>query len=64
MQWEEEEVVTYLERHWPRLYHSRLFQGMRAVVLSDAFQWGALHPHEHVHACVGNSRCHADAEYV
>ena len=42
VQWEEEEVTTYLEHHWPRLYQSRVFQAIRSVVLSDAFQWGAL----------------------
>jgi hypothetical protein len=43
VRWEQEEVVTYLEHHWPRLYHSSTFQVVRRVVLSDAFQWGALH---------------------
>lgn len=39
--WEEEEVATYFERVWPRLYHSSAFQWVRKVVLSSFFQYGA-----------------------
>ena len=39
--WEEEEVATYCERVWPRLYHSSAFQWVRRVVLSSWFQYGA-----------------------
>lgn len=41
VQWEEEEVVTALERHWPLLFHSSMFQAIRRWVLSDSFQYGA-----------------------
>jgi hypothetical protein len=41
IQWEEEEVVTYLEHHWPHLYHMATFQRIRTVVLSNGFQYGA-----------------------
>jgi hypothetical protein len=41
VKWEEETRETYLERTWPRLYHSRAFQTLRKVVLSSAFEFGA-----------------------
>lgn len=44
VQWEEEDRATYFERHWPRLYQSRMFQGLRRVVLSTAFQWSTPLP--------------------
>ena len=43
VKWEQDQVQTYLEHHWPRLYHSSAFQAVRRVVLSDAFQYSALH---------------------